>query len=274
MKRLLLIFLLLAVAGCGPRPGDEYAAGVYPVDLSVAVDDKQMILAWETRGEGAIAGYNIYISDDPLVARYPGAAIDSSVEIFNRTPYPGDTNPDDGREYLEAAGLDTGVRYYESVRVVYPDRSVSRPTAEVEAICGPRGEIELAIRYQSDRDGYSFEENNYVRADASRNDLYFFSRDGVDYLGSPRRLSGFINDTRFLILPYRGSFDEVRARVAESKLTATADQVEISPGDWVLLKSNSGAHALVNVKRLSGDGRDRRVSLFFAYSALVGDIFF
>lgn len=275
MKKLLLITSILALlAGCGPRPSAEYTGTVFPVDLAVEVNDRQMTLSWHKVGDGPIAGYHIYISPEPLTAKYPDSEIDPSVDTYDVTPFPGDTNPDDGIEYFEATGLDNGVRYYVSVRVVYPDRSVSKPSNEIEAVCGPRGEIELAIRYQSDHDGYSFEKNDYVRADDSDNDLYFFAKDGIDYLGSPRRLSGFINDTRFLVLPYRGSLKEICSRVAESKLTATEDQVEVSMGDWVLLECQGGTHVLVNVRTVEGSGKNRRVNLFFAYSALVGEVFF
>jgi hypothetical protein len=275
MKKLLWSStLLLLLAACGPKPGSETARNVYPVDLKVTVDDEAMTLSWKKQGDGNISGYNIYISEEPLVAKYPGPAIDPEVETYNVQPFPGDTNPEDGIEYFDAKALENGVRYYVSVRVVYPDGSVSKPTEEVEAVCGPRGEIELAIRYQGEHDGYSFKMNEYVEADGVANDLYFFNRGDAYFLGSPKRLSGFINDTRFLKLPFAGSYAEVAEQLASTKMTATDDQVEIAPGDWLLLECNGGTHALVNVREIDGAGRDARVTLFFAYSAIVGEIFF
>gem|GEM_PF-6527513 len=76
------------------------------------------------------------------------------------------------------------------------------------------------------------------------------------------------------MLPYGGTYKEVVARLAELKFTATDDRVEISLGDWVLTSCGRGAHALLRVTELTGSGRDRQVTLFFVYSALVGEIFF
>ena len=137
-----------------------------------------------------------------------------------------------------------------------------------------RGEIKLGIRYQSQHDGYSLERNGYVRADASDNDLYFFSKEGVDYLGSPKRLNGFLNDNHFLILPYSGEFAHVSARLMESELTATEDLVEIALGDWILLQRADGRNALMKVLSVDDLGQKRSVMLFFAYSTLMGEIFF
>ena len=247
MKKL-LPFLILLAAGCGPQqPGQETVRTVYPAGLSVEVNDASMTLSWKKMGKGPISGYNIYISREPLVAKYPDTTIASTVETYNVTPFPGDTNPEDEIEYFDATKLDNGVKYFVSVRVVYPDRSVSKPSNEVIAVCGPRGEIELAIRFNGEHDGFSFEENQYVNADGISNDLYFFSKDGVDYLASPKRLDGFIN---------------------------VDDQVFVGVGNWVLLKCASGSYALVKVLGFSGAGADRLVRLSYAYSTLVGEIFF
>jgi len=233
-----------------------------------------MIVSWSKIGQGAISGYNIYISECPLSALYPDAYIDSSIAPYNSTPFPGDTNPEDSVEYFEATHLENGVKYFVTVRVVFPDGLVSRPSSEVTVVCGPRGEIELPIRYQSSPDGYSFEKNAYTDANSTDNDLYFYSKDGHDYLASPRRLDGFINDTRFLVLPFRGSFDEVVAHLAEYAPGVTEDQVPVVAGDWVLAHCGRGTSALLEVKTIEESGQKRRVALFFAYSTVVGEIVF
>ena len=273
MKKSLLLLLVL-IGGCGPKPVPETARTVFPVDLNVDVNDEAMTLSWKKSGNGPISGYNIYISEEPLVALYPGPAIDPKVETYNATPFPGDTNPDDGIEYFDATKLDNGIKYYVSVRVVYPDQSVSKPSNEVIAVCGPRGEIELAVRFQDGNDGFSFDRNEYVDADAVDNDLYFFSKDGVDYLASPKRLDGFINDTRFQVLPYKGEYADVSAEVTKMSPSLREDQVVVKKGDWVLLQCASKSYALVKVLEFSGRDADRSVKLFYAYSTLVGEIFF
>ena len=125
---------------------------------------------------------------------YPGATLPSSVKPFNPTPFPGDTNPDDGVEHFTAEGLQNGVTYYVTIRTVYPDGTLSPPSREVGVVCNPRGEVEISIRYESEHDGYSFAGDRYVRADTDENDLYFFSKDGIDYIASPDRLDGFLKN--------------------------------------------------------------------------------
>jgi hypothetical protein len=277
------ILVLLILAGCGPggvrrssetryRTGTGKAVSI--VDLGVSVNDKSMIVSWRKNGQGAISGYNIYISERPLSALYPDAYIDTSVAPYNPVPFPGDTNPVDSLEYFEATDLENGVRYYVTVRVVYPDGSVSGPSGEVPAVCGPRGEIELPIRYQSSPDGYSFEKNAYTAANSTDNDLYFYSKDGHDYLASPRRLDGFINDTRFLVLPFRGAFDAVVTHHAEFVPGEAEDQVQVLAGDWVLARCGRGTSALLEVKAIKESGKERRVALFFAYSTVREEIVF
>jgi len=273
MKKLIVLLVaMIILGGCGPKPGVEYAGTVYPVDLKVEVNHERMDLSWRTVGDGAISGYHIYISTEPLAANYPGVEIDASVPTYNVVPFPGDTDPDDGIEHFEATHLDNGVRYFVTVRVVYPDQTVSRPSNEVIVACGAQGDIDLSVRYQSEQDGYSFELNKYVRADAIENDLYFFSKDGVDYLASPKRLDGFIRSTGFVILPYSGSLKEVISKIGDTLLSDDTDQVKVSVGDWLLLYCEGHTHAYVNVKGLEGAGKDRRVKLFFAYSALAEEL--
>ena len=284
MKRVVIAPLFLVVlAGCGPRTArqtsqvplpEEAHKAIIADDLEVDVNDKTMVLSWRRSGQGAISGYNIYVSERPLSTSHPGEYIDSDIAPFNSVPFPGDTEPEDGVEHFEATGLDNGIRYFVTVRVVYPDGSLSRPSNEMSVICGPRGEIELPIRYQASPDGYSFEHNAYTSANSPDNDLYFYSKDGYDYLASPRRLDGFINDTRLVVLPLRGSFDKVAAYAATSAPTASGDQVKIVSGDWILARCERGTSALMEVRDLRGTGEDRRVVLFFAYSAIVGEVVF
>jgi hypothetical protein len=282
-KALPAILIALFLVGCGPAGVKELSEAPQPGatagEVSVAnpqviVNDKRMTVSWSKVGQGAISGYNIYISEQPLAARYPGAFIDSTIRPCNLIPFPGDTDPDDGVEYFEATQLENGVRYYVSIRVVYPDGSLSAPSAEVVAACGPRGEIELPVRYQSTPDGYSFEKNAYTEANSVDNDLYFYSAGGRDYLASPRRLGGYINDTRFEVLPFKGSFDEVAQRLSGFSPSAAEDQVRVEIGDWVLARCERGTSALLQVKAMTGSEHERRVVLFFAYSAAEGELLF
>ncbi|MEW5796276.1 MAG: fibronectin type III domain-containing protein [Candidatus Zixiibacteriota bacterium] len=251
-----------------------YPHVAFPTDLKVEQNHQRLSLSWRKSGQGPIAGYYIYASDRPLTGYNPNDSLSADISPLNSVPFPGDTNPEDSVENYEVSELSNGVKYHISIRAVYPDQVVSRPSNEVIAVCGGRGEIELAVRYFGKPGGFSFERNEYVEYNAPDNDLYFFSKDSVDYLASPRRLEGFISDTRFLVLPLRGEYADVAARVRETKPTPTDDQVEVTVGDWVLLKCERGTHALVQVKELRGLARQRRVKLFFAYSSFVGEFWF
>ena len=270
------VAIIAIIAGCGPEEmADESGVGRDQFDLKVEPGNKKMTISWKPQRSALIAGYNIYISDSPINQRSHGTVPPSNAEPFNSTPFPGDTNPDDGVEVFIAEGLDNGVRYYVSVRVVYPDGVFSEPSAEIPVVCGPRGEIELSVRYRSDHDGYSFEEDAYVRADATGNDLYYYSKDGVDYLASPVRLDGFLKSNRLLVLSCKGSLVDVSVCAVEQGRVPADDRVAITKGDWVHIRTPDNMNALVSVIGFSGRGEDRQVKLFFAYSALTdGTMFF
>jgi hypothetical protein len=273
----------VVLSGCQPPPVVEEKpvvietpsiSKVMVIDLSVEPNHRKLDLSWRKLGQGLIAGYNIYISERPLAALFPGDSIDPTLPTFNTTPFPGDTIPEDGIEHFEADKLDNGVRYYVSVRAVYPDRSVSAPSNEIAVSCGARGDFELAIRHSGGADGYSFENNGYVACDDKACDLYFYSKEGRDYLASPHRLDAFIHHTNFMVLPWHGTLTEVVSRLGESKMTPLDDQVEVTAGDWVLLKCAGGAYALVNVRSFKGTGLQRQAVLSFAYNSLVGETAF
>ncbi|UCE24931.1 MAG: fibronectin type III domain-containing protein [Candidatus Zixiibacteriota bacterium] len=260
---------------CGPgKIKDESASGCIPEDLQVDVNSKTMDVYWKPNCDRLISGYNIYISEAPLVDRYPGGSLPQSVEPFNRTPYSGDTDPDDEYEHFIAEGLENAKKYYVSVRIVNPDRTLSKPSNEVAVVCGPTGEIELSMRYKSDRDGYSFDRNEYVRADDVDNDLYFFSNNGVDYLNSPARLGGFLKVNRLQKLPLRGTFEQVRSRVTDLSLTAGDERVAVKEGDWLVVSTPDGSNALIKVLDFSDDNTKRSIKLFFAYRSLSGEMVF
>lgn len=280
MKRRWLIGMMALVSGllllhC--RPGKvtpEVSDGCYPFDLAVDVNSGSMDVYWLTECPGLISGYNIYISDKPLVKDNPSAALPSSVEPFNLTPFAGDLNPDDPYEHFEADGLENGRKYFVSVRVVNADGTLSKPSNEVEAVCGARGTMELSIRYKSSQDGYSFDLNEYVSAEDVNNDLYFFSGPDGDYLGSPVRLNGFLKDNRFRKLPFKGSFDDVRGRFSTLSSAPADDKLPIKKGDWIHMRTPDGANGFLQITDISGEGPDRRVRIFFVYNSLTDELVF
>ncbi|MEW6050122.1 MAG: fibronectin type III domain-containing protein [Candidatus Zixiibacteriota bacterium] len=273
-----LLALLLLDTGCGPKPKTVLTPlnmepsplpRMLPYDLHVDVAYGKMTVAWRTHGLGMISGYNVYISPFSL----EGAPLDS-IRPFNVTPYPGDTNPDDSMVTFEAEPLDNGVKYYVSVRVLYPDGRMSAPSNEVTAVCGFRGEIEMPVRFSGDNDGFSLSQGKAVRADSPDNDLYFFTNDRKDYLASPVRLGGFLRETKFAVLSVMGTWQQLRESVVALNATPTNDKAAIRPGHWLLLKTADETHALVQVLRVSGKDKDRKLLLFVAHCPLKGELIF
>ncbi|MFZ5979204.1 MAG: hypothetical protein ACOYVF_01095, partial [Candidatus Zixiibacteriota bacterium] len=151
MRKLLALLLVSGLLfSCGGPPKEKIVASTntFAYDLNVEVDHQQMTLSWLLNKRGLISGYNIYISETPLAAKYPGPSLPESIKPYNSTYFPGDENPADGIEYFTAEGLEDGVKYYVTVRVVMADRSLSEPSNEVVAVCGARSEFDLAFRYR------------------------------------------------------------------------------------------------------------------------------
>ncbi len=260
----LLILLALVIAACGPSgpPADEVTPVCLPQNIRAEAASNKMTVIWEMPCTDLIAGYHIYISESPLVGQ--NGIMETGAEPFNHTPFPGDTNPHDGIEHYEAEGLDNGVPYYVSVRVVRPDQTLSPPSEEIVVICGPRGYLELAIRYQADNDGFSFTGDSLVRADALDNDVYYYHKDGVDYLASPKRLNGFLRDTQWQVLNFTGDYDTVAGQVALLSTIPSEDRIEIEEGDWIRMWTPEGDRVLLQVIGFKGKGENRTVELFYA----------
>jgi len=281
---IITVLVLASGFGCGPtKTSVKPETGlptiahpdILPVDLNVTAGNGTMTIRWKLQETGVISGYNIFIARESLASdfRQPNAAV---VAPHNTTVYPGDTNPED--EFIEyvADGLDNGVKYYVSVRVVFPDQSMSRPSNEVVAVCGPRGEFSLSPRYKSDADGYSLVTGRQVRADGSDNDLYFFSKDGADYLASPDRLNSYLRKSTFAVISKDGTFEEIRRKIATDKVGSERwiDKATVKPGSWLLVRTAEDYTALIHVTGTTGEGDARYVTLWYAICPLVGETFF
>ena len=265
---------LIVTVSCGPPAPQPETGTVRSIhDLAVDVNDRTMTVSWSVSGDALIVGYNIYITDEPLVGKYPDGNYPDHIEPFNHTPFAGDTDPSDGIEHFDALGLENGRQYYVSVRVVNADRSLSRPSEEQAAICGPRGEITLLTRFTGDNDGFSFTLNKHVRADAVENDLYFYSKDGVDYLASPSRLDGFLRATRLSAGPVlremvRGILDGGVLSNPQHTLLRSAnfvERVEVIPGSIIHVQTPEQGIAVLLVLDFEGQGEGRRAKLAYAY---------
>ena len=264
------IMLGVLATGCGgpKKTVDETATACVPFDVSVEVDNELAVVEFKSDCEQLISGYNIYVSRQPLAEQYPGATLPDGIEPHNHPVFPGDTDTDDEVETYEAEGLENGVRYHVHVRTVFPGGELSAPSREVAIVPGPRGEITLAVRYESEQDGFSFARDEYVRADNVDNDLYFYTREGNDFLASPSRL-GFLRSTKFRVLPFGGTLDEVTSQLAGQPVP-DQERVMVENGDWVQILTEDGTFALVQVREISGSGDSRSVRMFYAYSPVEG----
>ena len=85
MKKFLLPVLsaLLLFSCQSAKYGDEFPKGCYPHNLIVAVDAKSMVLKWQKKCNRAISGYNIYISETPLAAKYAGKQLPEHIKTLN-----------------------------------------------------------------------------------------------------------------------------------------------------------------------------------------------
>ncbi|HDL01755.1 MAG TPA: hypothetical protein ENH23_05940 [candidate division Zixibacteria bacterium] len=256
----------LLLYGCPPQKttisSEQGDCGVS--DVAVDVNDQMMNISWVNNCNKTIAGYNIYISESK----------NSDAKPYNDVPFDGDTNPEDGVENFQAEHLENGKKYYVSVGIVNPDQTESKRSTEIVAVCGPRVEIELAVRYKSDNDGYSFDSNKYVRADNDLNDLYFFSKDGVDYLSSPNNLDGFLRVNKFEKLRFQGDFHDLRNQISKYYKLAVKNKIVVTQGDWVIMTTFEKTHALIKILGFSGSGVERRIKLFVAYSPLANELIF
>jgi hypothetical protein len=263
----LLIVLLIVMAGCGPKPvTTETHHGCEPDLVMVEPGPKMLTVAWKATCDDLIAGYNIYVSDQPL-DNYSDAALPSSIKPFNDAPFPGDTSPDDGIEYFEANGLEPGVKYYVTVRTVFPDRTQSKASAEISEGCGFTGEIILPVRYATENDGFSMVDGEYVKSKDLSNDLYYFNKDGIDYLNSPTRLDGFLRESHLKVLKVKGDYDQVRKKLLTTFAAPSEDKIEIRAGDWVHLRTADNGNAYIKVLGFDGDGDSRTIRLFVRFSS-------
>ena len=262
MKQVSLLLLMVSLlAGCAPKVSEEIPGGCVPYDIQVEPNHEKLTIIWKNDCPRLISGYNIYISSQP-----------NSEKPFNKAVYPGDTNPDDDLIHFDANDLTNGVKYFVSVRTVFPDLSESRPSKQITTACGVRGEIKLSVRYRSDQDGYSFERGQYVRADDLTNDLYFLHKDGKDYLASPNRLDGFLRSSKLSIVAVAGDYGQVRDQLVALTIDPSEDRIMIESGQWIMLGTSDGATAFLRVLGFTGEAADREVGLYVVYSSTPGVI--
>jgi hypothetical protein len=185
-------FLVLGCSAPQPRPEvrEPERPLFAPSGLHVDHQPFSLTLTWQTnrRVGDAISGYHIYLSPEKSIRDLAPDSPEAQAYLWQFAVYPGDTDP---RTDIETAMIDAveyGVEYHIYVRTVGADGRVSPPSEEIRVIPRPSGRIELVPRHVDRRDGFSFAESDYVRAQDERNDLYLFVRNDSVFAASPHRL--------------------------------------------------------------------------------------
>jgi hypothetical protein len=257
------LFIVL-LAGCAQKVQlKSFGAECAPSDLEVTANNQTLFLKWDTNcpKDKLLSGYYIYLQPKSI-ADYRNQPPPRGVKPLNHDPYPGDTDPEDGWETMRIEHLDNGVEYYVTVRAVYPDKTVSIASNEVAAMPRPEGEFVLAYRYAALNDGFSFADGESVRADGELNDLYFYHKDGIDYIASPNRLNGFLRKSQFY------SLGKTKSIYQYPELKLDIPPVEKIPalvGESYLIKTADGNFAKIRIEQATGENKERVLKIKYIY---------
>jgi len=257
---------LLIIGGCGPKQAriSFVADECTPQNFRIQANDGKLSLTWDTNcpDNKLISGYNIYLEEKPIGDEYLTTKPPKSVRPFNSAPYPGDTNPDNSFETMDIINLDNGVDYYLSVRTVFPDNSLSYSSNQVQIMCRPEGNFELAFRYAELNDGFSFATSETVRADSELNDLYFYSKDGFDFIASPHRLNGFLRNSQMYSL---GKTDNIYQHNKIELNYEAVEKIPIKVGESYVIKTHDNRYAKIRIEQATGELKARKLKISYIY---------
>ncbi len=272
MKILLIIAAcFLLIISCGPprqigRPAITECA---PTNLTVQSNDSTLYLKWNTDfpDDKVLSGYYVYLQESPIYDTYNRVILPKKIKPHNRTPYPGDTDPENSFETMTINNLANGIEYYVSVRTVFPDNTFTVSSNEVPIMCRPEGEFELAFRYTGTNDGFSFKTGQSVRADGELNDIYFYHKDGFDFIASPNRLNGFIRDSRFYSL---GKTKDVYLYPELELDFEPVEKIPVIVGESYLVLTADGTYAKIRIEEASGENKERKLKIKYIYQTVNG----
>lgn len=270
MKTVLIIAAcFIFVISCGPprQTGRLASTECAPTNLRVQSNDSTLYLKWDTDcpDDKALSGYSIYIEEAPIYEKYGKLSLPNKIERFNRLLYPGDTDPDNSSETMTISNLTNGVEYYVSVRTVFPDKTITVSSNEVPIMCRPEGEFVLDFRYTGKSDGFSFKTGQTDRADGELNDLYFFHKEGFDFLASPTRLNGFIRESKFYSL---GKTIDIYHYPELELDFKPVDKIPVIVGESYLILTADGAYAKIRIEDASGEKKERKLKIKYIYQTV------
>lgn len=261
--------ILTVAIGCGPPPFtmEKIAKECTPANLEIQPGDGRLDLKWETNcpPDRLISGYFIYLENKPVPDKYLSGRPPRSLKPFNLAPYPGDTDPESSYETMTIENLDNGIDYFVSIRTVFPNRALSMASNQVKIMCRPQGKFTLAFRYAAVNDGFSFASGQHVRADAESNDLYFYNKDGFDFLASPHRLNGFLRVSKFYSL---GKTEDINQYPELELDFEPVEKIPVMAGESYIIKTDNNRFAKIRIDEISGESKERVLHISYIYQTV------
>jgi hypothetical protein len=257
----------MMLVSCQPKPGLTLDEGKLCRPHNLVIDSTgngYAKIAWDPGCPGTriMRGFNIYVSPEPLAQQYPGGTLPGSIKPFNKEIYPGDTEGKKNRESYELEEIANATIHYVHVRVVNSDKSLSPPTNEIKLVCYAQGEFTLSVSYSDEQAGFSFAKNAHCRTDDLENDLYFYHKDGHDYLCSPSRLSPVNRVSKIYSAGTGNSLGDVSTISPRGN---HAEKVELIPNGIYVVITEEGHPVKLRVERIEGQGDSRKVIFEYIY---------
>lgn len=267
----LIVFIAILLIACGPKTGVDLSEVNLCNPHSLKIDSTgshYTRIAWNPGCPGIriMQGFNIYLSPTPIVSQYSGRSLPESIKPYNAELYPGDPEGNEKYETFEIKNISLAEKYYAHIRVVNSDGTLSLPSNEIEIVQMPQGIINLGSSYSGNNDGFSFEKDSYCGTDDIENDLYFYTKDGIDYLCSPARISAVNRANKIYPAGQGESLGDV------SKITSrgeSSEKIAMSPGSIFVIETEDGYFATLRLIRMTGTGENRSAEFEYFYQAPV-----
>lgn len=237
-----ILILLLTLFSCGHKPAFKKLN--LPYEIKIETRSGGGVLYWRVnrQSDSPISGYNIYIAE----------SADSEARLYNKTPYPGNTDGDINRESIELGSLENGRRYYAYIRTVLPEGKLSQPSARIEFIPLSKGRLEISQNHTTRQSGYCFVKERYTQARDFNNDFYIYATADRVGISSPSRLHSGLRKT--LINKIDGS--------AKDSFRETQPLVK---GQTYILKTADGGTVRLEVVKVVGRSPSLKAILDFVY---------
>jgi hypothetical protein len=242
---IILVISILTISiflACGPKPTVK-AVDDAPYNLKAVANNGTATLYWQTnrRENTPISGYNIYLAE----------SAGTEGELYNSSPFPGDTDGDITRESYELPRLNNGIRYYAYVRTVRKDGSLSNPSPEVSFMPLQSGRLEISTNYTRDSSGYSFAKEKYTVARDFDNDFYIYINTDKAGISSPYRLHSSLRKTLI--------------KFESDKNSAFEQTKPLIKGKTYILKTSDSGQVRMILLKLSHDNSNQSATFDYTY---------